>query len=326
MLPHGSKNSGLFVLSEQQLRAVCTQNNLEADGTREQLVQRIIDANIDTNELDSNEFKDALEFKDNEFKDASNMFTDSVGASSSRITVRRNDIRFEDIKSCFKTFKGDKFSDVNVWVAHFERQCETYDLNALQRFAFVHRLFTDRAKLFVEYESKATTWIELKYELLVEFGAKTDSIIVHERLRQRKKSKQESVMEYMYDIIGIATQGNVDEASIVRYVIDGLPGNAASKSFMYEARTIYALKTKLETYEYVCVKFEGTESRSDNKGQSAKHSDNEKKYSNFSKKIRCFGCGGDTHTSNSVRTKTKARNVFRATSLGIKVQPALKKR
>lgn len=232
MLPSGSKYAGLFVLSEQQLFKLCEENNLDTFGTREELANRIIGAGIDTIQLTNNaKFENVQDNSDdNEFKDAS----DSVVVNTSRITVRRNDIRFEDIKSCFKKFKGDKFTDVRVWILHFERQCTTYDLNALQKFAFVHRLFEGRAKLFVEYESKATTWFELKSELLAEFGAKTDSIVVHERLRQRKKSKQESMIEYMYDIIGIASQGNVDEASTVRYVIDGLPGNNAGKSFMYK--------------------------------------------------------------------------------------------
>lgn len=301
------KNLGLMVLSEQQLQKQCQELGIEADGSREQLIKRILEHDTDEEEFSS------LNRYDNEAENEA----ENDEEQSRVVTRRRNDIRFDDIKSCFTKFNGDKFSDVNVWISHFERQCKTYGLSLLQRFAFAHRLFTDTAKLFVEYESTASCWKELKFELISEYGAKTDSIIIHTRLGERKKNKDESVIQYMYVMLGIAKQGNVDEASIVRYVIDGLPGNAANKSFMYEARSIYMLKQKLETYEYVSPKFEN-DGRTDKKERVVKKTTEGDSKNYSAKKIHCFSCGDSSHTSNSCPHKEKGPKCFSCNEFGHK--------
>lgn len=301
------KNLGLMVLSEQQLQKQCQELGIEADGSREQLIKRILEHDTDEEEFSS------LNRYDNEAENEA----ENDEEQSRVVTRRRNDIRFDDIKSCFTKFNGDKFSDVNVWISHFERQCKTYGLSLLQRFAFAHRLFTDTAKLFVEYESTASCWKELKFELINEYGAKTDSIIIHTRLGERKKNKDESVIQYMYVMLGIAKQGNVDEASIVRYVIDGLPGNAANKSFMYEARSIYMLKQKLETYEYVSPKFEN-DGRTDKKERVVKKTTEGDSKNYSAKKIHCFSCGDSSHTSNSCPHKEKGPKCFSCNEFGHK--------
>lgn len=283
--------SGLLVLSDQELHKRCTELNIQSSGSREDMIHKLEEY---SKEVD--EFKDA---RDDTMMRMNNMTGE----------FRNNDIRFDDIKSCLNTFSGDKYSDIHQWMLHFERQCAIYGLNDIQKFTFAHRLFVGTAKLFVNFESQAISWFDLKSELFNEFGAKADSITIHERMRQRKKTKNESSIEYMYAMMAIASQGTIDEASIVRYVIDGLPGNATSKLFMYEARTISALKVKLQTYDYACLKFE---SAPDGKHTHTKRSDNVQQQ----KKMRCHVCGSDAHLRNDCPDKNKGPKCFSCNEFG----------
>lgn len=66
-------------------------------------------------------------------------------------------LRFDDLKSAFKTFKGDKKSIIKKWIQHFEEKATIFQLSEIQNLVFAKRVLRGQAKLFLEYESKATT-------------------------------------------------------------------------------------------------------------------------------------------------------------------------
>lgn len=53
-----------------------------------------------------------------------------------------------------------------------------------------------QAKLFLEYESNATTWSALKDELVDEYGKELNSAMIHKQLSERKKKSNETSIEY----------------------------------------------------------------------------------------------------------------------------------
>lgn len=84
-------------------------------------------------------------------------------------------IKFEDIQSTFREFRGETNQNVHTWVTNFEAQCDAFELTILQKYIFARKLLKGNANLFLEYESKATSWNALKSELLVEFDRKNNS-------------------------------------------------------------------------------------------------------------------------------------------------------
>lgn len=182
-------------------------------------------------------------------------------ATSIENAVTTRTIRFEDIENSFKAFHGNGQIDITTWINHFVEQADLLNLSLKQRFSYAKRLMKGIAKLFIEHESKAKTWTELRTELTKEYGKKLNSAIVHQRLRERVKKPSESATEYLYQMMTVAGLGNIDEAAIVAYVIDGLPGSPVSKAFLYETETIAELKKKIKIYEQSLAKIKTNNER-----------------------------------------------------------------
>lgn len=202
-------------------------------------------------------------------------------------------LRFDDIKSAFRMFKGGQSTDVIQWISHFEEQSTVFALNETQKFIFAKRVMEGAAKLFIDFESKATTWLKLKKELKDEFGAEMNSALVHQQLSQRKKKNNETTLDYLYEMLSIGAKGNVDQTAIFTYTIDGLPGSPAVKSFMYEAKSIRDFKHKLESYELIMPKI-----TSQNNSKIAKMNEIQEKNKEKAKALeqnRCKNCGSKLH-------------------------------
>lgn len=158
-------------------------------------------------------------------------------------------LRFDDIKRSFKEFHGDKHLSIDSWLRHFIDQSEIFDLDDFEKFVYAKRLLKGTAKLFVEFESKATNWGELAQELIDEFDKKVNSALIHQKLQERKKKKDESSTEYLYEMLSIATLTDIDIPAIITYTVNGLPGSTSMKSFMYEAEHLKEFKKKLLSYD-----------------------------------------------------------------------------
>lgn len=99
--------------------------------------------------------------------------------------------KFDDIISAFKTFKGDNTTKVFSWISHFENQSNEFKFSDIQKFILTKRLMKDSARLFLNFESVATSWTMLKRELIQEFNTKINSSIVHQKVIKRKKKEKE---------------------------------------------------------------------------------------------------------------------------------------
>lgn len=220
-------------------------------------------------------------------------------------------LRFDDIKSAFKTFKGERNTNVTQWINNFEEQATLFELTEIQKFIFAKRIIEGQAKLFLEYESKATTWDGLANELKEEFGEQINSALIHQQLSERKKKTNETSIEYFYDMLSLGTKGNVDHSAIITYTIDGLPGPTITKNFMYEAKSIKEFKLKLQTFDLIQPKL----GRYNNKKQNETYEEMKEKDTTI-EEDRCKNCGNKFHDSESCPDKKKGPKCFKCNTYG----------
>lgn len=220
-----------------------------------------------------------------------------------------NSMRFDDVEKSFKPFNGNM--SITTWIEHFSNQADLFELNDFQRFSYAKRKMKGTAKLFVEHESTARTWSELKNELMAEFGQIVNSALIHQRLKNRKKKYEETNIEYMYEMMKIASQTQIDNAALIVYIVDGLPGSPEAKAFMYDAKDMTEFKRKLQSFEilqskisYQRVKAEKPRDNINNENtkQHGEIRNNDQTKSGY----KCFECGQFGHIKpNCPNTKTK---------------------
>lgn len=163
----------------------------------------------------------------------------------------------------------------------------------------------ENAKLFIEFESKAKNYNELKEELRKEFGQKINSAIIHQRLKDRKKKKEENSTQYLYEMLSIAAHSDLDHAAVITYTIEGLPGSIEMKSFMFEAETINLFKKKLQAYDLIMKNTKTTEFKRNQ----------EKTKDNNEVNPRCSNCG-QFHSTSECPSIEKGPKCFTCNQFG----------
>lgn len=218
-------------------------------------------------------------------------------------------LRFEDLERSFKFFYGDNQLKIFSWLEQFSNLADQHRLNNFLRFSFAKRLMRGTARSFVELESRATTWNELQCDLIREFGKRSNSALIYERLRNRKKEKNESAIQYLYNMLAIASQSDMDVGAIITFTVDGLPGTPESKAFMYHTRTLDEFKEKLLGYELVQTRVGDQNEKTERRVQSNRKEENERK-------IYCYQCGSNSHLVPNCPNKTSGPKCFRCSEFG----------
>lgn len=72
-----------------------------------------------------------------------------------------------------------------------------------------------------------------------------NSALIHEKLSETKKKKEESFREFCYRVIDMAAPAKLETAAIIRYIVNGIHDTTANKMFLYSAKTISELKEKV---------------------------------------------------------------------------------
>lgn len=248
---------------------------------------------------------------------SSNCPDENVGASHTVNLVPTNPVhhslRFEDVIKSFKQFKGDYHISIFSWLLHFNEQSGIFNLSSLEKFVYAKRLMSGSAKHFIEYESKAVTFDQLAAELIEEYGNSANSALVHQKLRERKKRRDESTTQYLYEMLAIASQSEVDTAAIISYTVNGLPGPNHVKAHMFDAESLKDFKKKLQSYE---IQLALTKSDQSNESQSRNMERNHDKAipvnvpaDSFTREKgpKCFQCGHFGHVKSDCKAATHPR-------------------
>lgn len=206
-------------------------------------------------------------------------------------------LKFDDIQSSFKPYDGK--TNIENWIQNFCQQCEIFDLNELEKFVFAKKLLVDIAALWARFESIAINFNELISEMREEFQKTINSATIHEKLRQRKKRRDESSLEYLYHMLEIAAQSDIDVKAIITYVIQGLPGSTSMKNFMHDADNLKQFKRKLESYDNLQVDYYDMT--------------NKQEKSNF--RVHCINCG-QQHDTTTCPHREKGPKCFNCNEFG----------
>lgn len=245
---------------------------------------------------------------------------DIVAVESSTSFSRSSVINPQDLRDIdilMKPFSGNENISVTQWFKDFENYCDLFKWNHLQKLVYARRLLRGPAKAFAEYEVKPLDYDILKFRLIKEFEEKVTSASVHKQLQARKKKKDESLQEYLYEMINIGFQARVEDAAIIEYVIAGIHDSEVNKVVLYGAEDMRDFKNKLKVYEHF-KKNTGSQLShgSDSQNQQVKSSNSGK--DNKRNKGHCFNCGSTSHEFYDCPDKSKGPKCFRCHKFGHK--------
>lgn len=331
-----------------QLKQLCRDNRLSSRGNKRELVERLKEffraqnqADDDDQEDENNGNHNANGGRRNSHQSQNGMNdenqqrrrrgrNDGAGDNSrlhsddeddvipeQRRPMRKSAFSFKDIEESLDKFDGENQKDVKQWIEDFEAQSEIFGWGDLERLVYARRLLTGAAKLYASCELRPKTWIQLKNGLEKEFEIKVNSALIHKKLSETKKKRDETFREYCYRMIDIAAPGKIETAAVVTYIVDGIHDTTTNKLFLYSANTISELKEKIRVYE------EATKKDSSNKTTTKEKDDEKKKHSDrksskSDRSNRCFNCGSGEHLSHSCPDKDKGPKCFKCDSFGHK--------
>lgn len=106
--------------------------------------------------------------------------------------------------------------------------------------------------------------------------------------------------------------GQVDDMSMIRFIVNGIKGKRGPKTSLYEAQTLKELQQKLRVYQLTCP-----EQPKRNNGERRSHHDDKKGEQNVNKKTpKCFNCGNEGHKSTECPDKEKGKKCFNCGCFG----------
>ncbi|KAH8311515.1 hypothetical protein KR044_006667 [Drosophila immigrans] len=186
------------------------------------------------------------------------------------------------------------------WFENFECNADAYELSEKQKYVQARAKMTGAARLFLESES-VCDFKNLKEKLIEEFKCTWNSADIHQLLRDRKKKKSESFHEYTLQMKKLASTGDVEEAAVIRHIVNGLQIKSEYKCAMYRCMTYKALKAEYEIHELT--------QEPEKKSNEKKNSDSStvggtsKDAANKSRKEHCYNCGSPDHKRNECKAE-----------------------
>lgn len=217
---------------------------------------------------------------------------------------------FRDIEESLSTFSGDDAYNVRKWIEDTECSAEMFAWNGLQKLMFGKRLLKGTAKMFLR-TIDVNSWDELKECLLEQFDVKLSDADVHRMLGDRKKLSKEALQEYLITMCEIGKQNDVEEESIIQYVVDGIDDELCNKSILYGASSMKDFRLKSIAYEKFRLSL----------GQQNEVKDevrcNVKLVGSISHGVnRCYSCGDEGHIAMKCPRKSDGVKCFACNEFG----------
>lgn len=173
-------------------------------------------------------------------------------AVGQNLKVEMSGFSFRDVEEALEEFAGEG-QNVEHWLVEFEEVAKTCGWSDVQRYLFARRLLRGAAKLAVESESGARQWSQLKDLLRREFSLKISGRQLHELLSHRTKQSDETFAVYCYSMKKLSMQGDIDEQSLLEYIVGGIVDDPVNKTLLYGATNLDDLKAKLKIYERIKI-------------------------------------------------------------------------
>jgi len=196
----------------------CCNVGLEYNGTKEEIIVRILNGLMNLNTLTPVDDEDDVEEEDDrEDSEADETKDDEPGNENvhERQPVRvdgqtrmKFSMTYRDVEDSIKTFSGKDAYPIERWIANFEDTAELFAWTELQKVVFAKK--SGPAKMLIESEGVVRTWKKLKTILRDEFAGKVNSAQVHEMLVKRRLRKEETLQEYYYAMKELAARGKIE--------------------------------------------------------------------------------------------------------------------
>lgn len=320
-----SVNELVDLFTKNGLIKECEKRGLSIDGTKLGMAERIVafDNASDFNRAEDEDGEEDENIQDQNKDGVDNKSIDSesdmegshsgIGSRKSSLGARGHSARMfslRDIDDSIEKFCADDSQDVTVWIDDFEEFAETLNWDDLQKYVACKKYLSGTAKKFVFAQSGLTNWRKLKRALTDEFSSKSNSADIHRKLMSKKKSANEKMLDYVYDMQRLAKMGRIDESTLCEYICDGICDSMTNKAILYTATTVSDLKVKLETYEKMLSKSKGAIRKSGEEDRSQKSKEVKRK----NQKLTCYNCGTDGHRSNECPDREKGPKCFKCDS------------
>ncbi|XP_025266570.1 uncharacterized protein LOC109610141 isoform X2 [Camponotus floridanus] len=315
----------LMSMTTIQLKQELKKRKLKTAGLKSELIARLLPfmqlerEHGETEHDDDNPGKDDDEDTRRQEHDGGNNTSDSSDEDEAPIErrfkkeTRRNQLlTFRDVEESLETFSGDDRTNVKRWIKDFKEMAVLCEWSDIQKVAYAKRLLRGSAKLFVNYEKCTKTWKKLRRALIEEFANIVNGHAVHQELSRRKKTSDESYQAYIYKMLEIAAQADVDTQSVIQYIIEGIQDDAVNKTVLHGAKTIRELKERFTRYE--AIKMEGK-----SKMRQSKLEEKKKMIRGDAGPMeakRCFNCDSKDHLGKACPTKDRGVKCFKCNQYG----------
>lgn len=286
-----------------ELREELKQRKLKSSGNKAELQERLraaITFEIQHGEDDAEE--------EEEESEAESVVDARSGAGNNRTHL----LTFRDVEEALSTFSGDDQMDIRQWIQEFEDMAKLCGWADVQRIIYAKRLLRGSAKLFVNYEKCSSSWGAMRRALIEEFGRMVDAYKIHKELSRRGKKATETYQEYVYKMFDIAKQAAIEDAAVIKYIIDGVQDEEVNKTILYGAKNIRELKEKFQLYETMKENAKVKSRRSDERQQKTSGRSNTTQEA----VRRCFLCGDKNHLSAGCPGKNKGFKCFKCGQYG----------
>lgn len=185
----------------------------------------------------------------------------------------------------------------------FEEMADIMQWNNIEQQVYGKRALTGTALLFLRSEAGITSWRILKRKLLEEFGEAVNSATIHKTLATTKKRSEKTLQQYLLRMKEIAVQGDVEEGSLVDYIINGIPDDPSSKTILYGATTLSELKERFRSYLKYKSNFQSGKSEMKLRKESSVAPANRTSE-------RCFNCGYLGYRSRDCKNRSADTRCF----------------
>lgn len=302
---------GSFTLSD--FVRMCEFLGLECFDTPEKCFSAIIKALSDLKSLKPAVHSDSESDDENELKDnlVNPVTLDADPVMSNTFDGSNLTFNFRDLSDLIRPFSGSNNFSVKVFFDELDEFFSVYNVtNNIQKLIFLKKCLINPAKLYVQSLRNVKTYEKLRDALFEEFDSRVTSIDLHNLLQKRKLKSNESLQDYFFSVRELASRGNIDEASVIEYVINGIPDPVNNKIILYGCKSLAELKEKLRIYEKLRLP------RSD--GNHTPTPVVQQRRQSNNPPVICFNCGGKNHRSPDCPNRERGPKCFACKGFGHK--------
>jgi len=256
--------------------------------------------------------KDASAKVEEKFEQMMNTLTQSMLAKSKQegqVIIAAE--KFEKVVSdC-----DGKSIPIKKWFEIFEKNAEAYELSEKQKYVQARSKMIGSAELFLESEC-VSGYTELKELLIEEFSGSYNSAVIHKKLQDRKKKREETLHDYLLQMKKIAALGEVETVALITHIVNGLDIKKEYKGAMLRCKTLKELKQEFEIYESLNIVDKPNiqpKPKQITQGVKADHCFNcgsrEHKRKDCTLPTKCFSCNQEGHISSKCPEKVNSMRI-----------------